>query len=167
MAVSLLQRLCLLAACRHSDAFLQPVRPTLHAYCMWVLVSQLRKRPCSPQSCASHTSVPFNLQVHPAPSSPAPHQVGAGAQLSGSGRGPRRSHLRPPPPANVLGGPKTALWRTDRGCLPPGRFISSFFKPCSDFSMSPPPPPSSCLPSFPISNLSAQPEERATGLQGD
>lgn len=98
------------------------------------------------------------------PFSLTPHQWGAGTQLGRGGRGRRRSHLQPPPPASILGGPKTALWRTGQGCLPPGRFISSLFKPCSDFSMSPHPlPRHASLPS--PSNPSAQPGERATGLQ--
>ena len=167
------------AAHRHGAAFLRgPARRQLptgtwgcvppragwtsSAYCAQVSVSLGDKRPlfppCSPDTCTSP------MPAHPAPSSLTPHQWGAGTQLGRGGRGPGRSQLRPPPPASILGGPKTALWRTGRGCLPPGRFISSFFKPCSDFSMSPRPlPRQASLPS--PSNLSAQPGERATGLQ--
>lgn len=170
---------CSPAAHRHGAAFLRgPARRQLptgtwgcvppragwtsSAYCAQVSVSLGDKRPlfppCSPDTCTSP------MPAHPAPSSLTPHQWGAGTQLGRGGRGPGRSQLRPPPPASILGGPKTALWRTGRGCLPPGRFISSFFKPCSDFSMSPRPlPRQASLPS--PSNLSAQPGERATGLQ--
>ena len=143
------------AAHRHGAAFLRgPARRqhptgtwgcvppragwTSSAYCAQVSVSLGDKRPlfppCSPDTCTSP------MPAHPAPSSLTPHQRGAGTQLGRGGRGPGRSQLRPPPPASILGGPKTALWRTGRGCLPPGRFISSFFKPCSDFSVSLPPP---------------------------
>lgn len=141
---------------------------TSSAYCVQVSVSLGDKRPlflpCSPDTCASPTPARFNPQARPAPASLTAQQWGAGTQLGRGGRDPGRSRLRLPPPASTLGGPKTALWRTGRGCLPLGRFISSFFKPCSDFSMSPRPlPRHASLPS--PSNLSAQPGERATGLQ--
>lgn len=45
--VSLLQRPCLAAACRHYDAFLQSVDLALSAYCVQVSVSQPDKRPCA------------------------------------------------------------------------------------------------------------------------
>lgn len=144
-----------------------PCVPTVCRCCSASVTRGPRSWPFSPESCTSPTFAPFNPQAHPAlPAPPGPHQSGAGAWLSRGGRGPGRSPLQSPLAANVLGGPKTALWRMDRGCLPPGRFISSFFKPCSDFSLSPLPLPAhASLPS--PSNLSAQPGERATGLQGD
>lgn len=46
--VSLLQKPCSVATCRHSNAFLQSVSPTLSAYCVQVSVSKLDKKPLFP-----------------------------------------------------------------------------------------------------------------------
>lgn len=116
-------------------------------------------QPCSPHGCASHTPAPSNPQAPQALllTNPSP---GGGWSPAGVPGGAISGPVHPPTSLVAL---KTALWRTDGGCLPPGRFISSFFKPCSDFSMSAslvPPYPSLCMLPLPPPPICQPSQER-------
>lgn len=154
--VSLPPRPCSPAAYR--QRFVPSDSPALSAYYVLVWAHRLDKRPLFPvffsHSCAAHTPAPSRPQALQALllANPSP---GGGWSPAGV---PGGAISGPPHLPTSLVALKTALWRTDGGCLPPGRFISSFFKPCSDFSMSaslvPPTPPSACFPALPLQSVS-------------
>lgn len=169
---SLLQRSCSPAACR--QRFVPSVRPTSSARYVRVLAHQPDQRPPFPGLFSSPWCLPhltlLTFKLPRPPSSPTPHQAWAGAQLGGGGRVPGGAISGPfQPPASLVAPRQLYGGRMEAVSLLAGLFLH-FSRLALIFHVrfpGPPPPlPLHASPPSP-SNLSAQPGERATGLQGD